>query len=60
MIDKCNSQSTMGATVLRGASQGEETKVKGKYFVECFGADGKKKWEDTINNVVCTLGKNEM
>jgi hypothetical protein len=36
----------------------EEMFAKGRYVVECIGADGKLKWRDTIENVVTTVGKN--
>jgi len=39
-------------------SLSEKAKAKGRYSVTCVGADGKLKWEDTIENVVTTEGKN--
>lgn len=36
----------------------EAMHAKGRYHVECFGADGKLKWTDVIDNVVATVGKN--
>lgn len=32
--------------------------AEGRYTVECFGADGKLKWSDIIENTVMTEGKN--
>lgn len=46
------------ATVIRGSGVGEHAEAHGHYEIECIGADGKLKWRDTIENVVCTAGKN--
>ncbi len=46
------------ASVVRGAGLGEHADVHGRYEVECVGADGRLKWRDIIENVVCTVGKN--
>jgi len=32
----------------------------GKYSVECIGPNGKVKWSDTIDNLVTTVGKNDL
>jgi hypothetical protein len=48
------------AFVIRGAGIGEHAEAHGRYEIECIGADGKLKWRDTIENVVCTVGKNLM
>ena len=37
---------------------GERTRMKGKFVVECVGADGKVKWRDEFHNTVVTVGKN--
>lgn len=49
-----------GATVCRGAGQVEAVKVAGHFIVECRGPDGKLKWRDTIENLVTTVGKNDL
>ena len=46
------------ASVIRGSGLGEHAEAHGRYEIECRGADGKLKWRDTIDNVVCTVGKN--
>jgi hypothetical protein len=48
------------ATVIRGSGQNEAAEAHGRYVFECYGADGRLKWRDTIENVVCTVGKNLM
>jgi len=48
------------ATVIRGAAQGEAANAQGRYVIDCVGADGRIKWRETIDNIVCTVGKNLM
>jgi hypothetical protein len=33
--------------------------VKHRYLVECFGADGKRKWSEEFDNLVVTAGRNK-
>ena len=49
---------TCSATVERGAGHKEGMEMHGSYHVVCHGADGALKWEDTIENLVTTVGKN--
>jgi hypothetical protein len=46
------------ACVIRGGGIGERAEAHGRYVIECVAADGKLKWRETIDNVVCTAGKN--
>jgi hypothetical protein len=46
------------AFVIQGLGIGERAEAHGGYEVECFGPDGKLKWREVIENVVCTVGKN--
>jgi hypothetical protein len=46
------------ASIICGSGIGELAEAHGRYEVECIGADGTLKWRDTIENVVCTIGKN--
>src|SRR4249919_2684507 len=48
------------ASVIRGAAQNEAAEAQGRYVIDCVGADGRIKWCETIENVVCTVGKNLM
>jgi hypothetical protein len=48
------------ASVIRGSGIGEHAEAHGRYEIECVGADGRLKWRDVIENVVCTVGKNLM
>jgi hypothetical protein len=60
MNDALHAADAVGASVIRGAGHDEAGEAHGHYVVECVGADGKLKWRDTIDNVVCTEGKNVM
>lgn len=53
-----SARETHDATVIRGAGLGEQVEAHGRYEIECVGQDGKIKWRETIENVVCTVGKN--
>lgn len=38
--------------------EGERTRMKGKFIVECLDKDGNVKWRDEFHNTVVTVGKN--
>ena len=46
------------ASVIRGSRLDDELEARGRYEIECIGADGKLKWREIIDNVVQTVGKN--
>jgi hypothetical protein len=59
MTEECaQAHECSDASVIRGFGIAEGAEAHGRYEVECVGADGKLKWRDTIENVVCTVGKN--
>lgn len=49
-----------GASVARGGNVIEGGNAIGRYIAECYGPDGKLKWSEEFDNVVCTEGKNHM
>jgi hypothetical protein len=53
-IDAC------GTSVDKGAPVTETIGIKGHYDVVCIGADGQVKWTDAIENLVVTVGKNDL
>lgn len=53
-IDVC------GASVAKGAPVSESIGIKGRYDVVCVGEDGQVKWTDAIENLVVTVGKNDL
>jgi hypothetical protein len=58
--ERANAYECNDATVIRGGGLDESAEAHGRYEVECFGADGKLKWCETIDNIVATVGKNQM
>ncbi len=58
MQDKMNAEAEIAATAVLGAGDAERAVIKGRYHIECIGADGNLKWSDDFDNVVATVGKN--
>lgn len=58
--ERASSRASAGATVMRRPGAHERMDPRGRFVVKCFDRDGKLKWEDTIDNLVTTVGKNEM
>jgi hypothetical protein len=59
MIDeRAPARECSDATVVRGSSLNERAEARGRYEIECIGADGELKWRDVIDNIVMTVGKN--
>jgi hypothetical protein len=56
--ERADARECSDASVIRGSGLDESANAHGRYEVECIGADGKLKWRDVIENVVCTVGKN--
>lgn len=48
------------ASIGRTASLAEGTEMHGRYEVECRDANGVLRWRDHIDNVVTTVGKNDL
>jgi hypothetical protein len=58
-IEALNPIDPSGAAVGKGSIQSELSEAHGIYTVECFGPDGLPKWNDQIENIVTTVGKND-
>jgi hypothetical protein len=56
--ERADARDCNDASVIRGSGLAEQAEAHGRYKIECIGADGKLKWRDVIENVVCTVGKN--
>lgn len=54
-----NAAAMAAATVSRGGGMAEAAEAHGRYRVQCFAPDGSLKWEDEIENLVTTAGKND-
>lgn len=60
MNNKITVRENCGASVVRGATHGESVSVRGKFIVTCCDRHGVEKWSEIINNLVTTLGKNDI
>ena len=60
MSEKTNTKDATDANIIRRATMGEQMAIEGRYTFQCFGPDGKLKWEDDIENTIMTLGKNSI
>jgi hypothetical protein len=58
--EKINPVDVSGAEIARAGDMQEQIKVKGHYDVVCVGLDGATKWVDAIENLVVTVGKNDL
>lgn len=60
-LEKMNAIEAAGANMVSMAGMGEHAQAEGVYTFRCFEYEnGPLLWEQTIDNVVCTLGKNLM
>lgn len=57
--EKANAQAKVGAGVGKNVGVCERAEAHGRYTVQCFDKDGNLKWEDEIENLVTTGGKND-
>lgn len=53
-------RATADASVVRGAGSLDILGVHGRFDVVCIGPDGVEKWRDHIDNLVTTVGKNDL
>jgi len=62
MSNKESVQATDAQDVVlkKAASNSDSLEIHGHYDVVCFGEDGVEKWRDTIENLVVTVGKNDL
>lgn len=58
--EKLKSIDVSGASVSRGANLPETIEAHGHYKLECFDAQGNLKWSEDIENLVVTVGKNDL
>ena len=60
MFDKLNTTDAISAGLIARNNADEQMEIHGRYHVECLGADGSVKWTDEIDNLVTTVGKNDL
>lgn len=58
--EKINPLDAAGAAVAKNDTLTEGVEAHGKYTVQCVGADGLVRWEEVIDNLVVTVGKNDL
>jgi hypothetical protein len=58
MSEFAKTTDNIDARIVRHGAERESIGIEGVYHFKCFDADGRLKWEDTIENTVMTLGKN--
>jgi len=58
MKDELNVQDKSGAVLAAALTVHEPAAAEGHFTVECYDAEGRLKWSDTIDNLVVTVGKN--
>lgn len=58
--ERAEARDAVGATVTRGATLADVLAAKGRFEVECRDRDGNLRWRDHIDNLVMTVGKNDM
>lgn len=56
-MEKINTQESSSASVERRTNDEHLVEAHGHYEVKCFDSEGNLKWEDVIDNVVCTEGR---
>jgi hypothetical protein len=58
--ERGNAQDGSAAAIVKAEGVAERADAQGVYVVECYGPDGALKWRDTIENLVVTVGKNDL
>jgi hypothetical protein len=58
--ERINSKDAASVAISRKSDMDETIGITGRYQVECVGPDGQIKWVDTIENLVVTVGKNDL
>lgn len=58
--ERVNIKDATNVSISRKSDLDETIGVTGRYEVECVGSNGQVKWVDTIENLVVTVGKNDL
>ena len=59
-MEKGNAQSFANSGVAKGSVSAELANATGVYTATCYDAQGNIKWTDTYDNLVTTVGKNDL
>ena len=57
-FDKISAADTCEASCSYNTAPSDTATIEGRYVAVCYDKDGNVKWEDTIENLVTTVGKN--
>jgi hypothetical protein len=60
LINKASSSDIIGAAITRTVTSGEKVAAGGVFTVQCIGADGQIKWEESLKNLVVNQGLQDM
>lgn len=58
--ENVNPAGVAGAALITRPDVAETVKIRGRYEVVCYGPDGEEKWRDYVENLVTTVGKNDL
>ena len=59
-MEKLQTKETAGAGMVMNSGDSDSIPIKGTYKITCLDKNGMVKWEDKIDNLVATIGKNLM
>jgi len=57
-LDKITATDQVAAITKYNTTPSDEMGISGTYHAVCYGADGQVKWEEPIENIVTTVGRN--
>jgi len=60
LMDQASSQDKVGATITRTVGAVDKVAAGGVFTVQCIGADGQVKWEESLKNLVVNQGLQDM
>lgn len=58
--ERMNGKDSASCGIGKTVDHREKLEAKGRYVLECFDPDGNLKWRETIDNLVVTVGKNDL
>jgi hypothetical protein len=60
LMDHSSAQDVVGATITRVIGASDKVAAGGVFTVQCVGADGQVKWEESLKNLVVNQGLQDM
>lgn len=59
-LEQLNATDLAASGISRDAASSEALNATGTYYAECYDSEGNLKWADSIENLVVTVGKNDL